>query len=66
MVCTSERFARNEDGKAVGLETVTTVLDDVSKCDTSVTGSYTFAIFRRIPLHRAPQTSQVRIAFSDP
>ena len=30
MVCTSDLFARNDDGKAVGLETVTTVLDDVS------------------------------------
>jgi hypothetical protein len=30
IVCTSDLFARNDDGKAVGLETVTTVLDDVS------------------------------------
>lgn len=30
MVCTSDRFARKADGKAVGLETVTTVLEDVS------------------------------------
>lgn len=29
-VCTSDRFARSADGKAVGLETVTTVLEDVS------------------------------------
>jgi hypothetical protein len=66
MVCTSERFARNEDGKAVGLETVTTVFDDVSECDTLVYGSYAFVRSRRIPLHRAPQTSHVRMAFSDP
>lgn len=29
-VCTSDRFARKAEGKAVGLETVTTVLEDVS------------------------------------
>lgn len=31
MVCTSDLFARNADGKAVGLERVTTVLEDVSE-----------------------------------
>ena len=30
MVCTSDLFARREEGKAVGLEIVTTVFDDVS------------------------------------
>ena len=30
MVCTSDLFARREEGKAVGLETVTTVFDEVS------------------------------------
>jgi hypothetical protein len=30
IVCTSERFARSAEGKAVGFEWVTTVLEDVS------------------------------------
>lgn len=30
IVCTSERLARNAEGKAVGLDTVTTVLEEVS------------------------------------
>jgi hypothetical protein len=33
MVCTSDRFARRDDGKAVGLECVMTVLDEVSEED---------------------------------
>ena len=46
MVWTSDRFARNDDGKAVGLETVTTVLDDVSKVDLSIPGPQT-SVYRR-------------------
>lgn len=30
MACTSDRFVRKADGKAVGLECVTTVLEEVS------------------------------------
>ena len=30
IVCTSDLFARSDDGNAVGLETVTTVFEDVS------------------------------------
>lgn len=30
MVCTSDRLARNADGKAVGFDRVTTVLEEVS------------------------------------
>jgi hypothetical protein len=47
---------------------VTTVLEDVSKDDMSVSGPQTSLhyIAKRIPLHRAPQISQVRIAFSEP
>lgn len=33
MVCTSDRFARRAEGKASGLERVTTVLEDVSGSD---------------------------------
>lgn len=35
MVCTSDRFARSAEGKAVGFDCVTTVLDDVSACGQS-------------------------------
>jgi hypothetical protein len=33
MVCTSDRFARRDDGKAVGLECVMTVLEEVSEAN---------------------------------
>jgi hypothetical protein len=46
MVWTSDRFARNDDGKAVGLETVTTVLDDVSNDDMSIPGPQS-SVYRR-------------------
>ena len=35
IVCTSDRFDRRADGNAVGLDCVTTVLDEVSEGDWS-------------------------------
>lgn len=64
MVCTSERFARSDDGKAVGFDCVTTVLDEVSA------GAIPLDTIRKhvtietsTPLHVAPQMAHVNMTF---
>jgi hypothetical protein len=68
MVCTSDRFARKEDGKAVGLECVTTVFEEVSACESyqhtprDLVQAFTIAV----PLHVAPQMAHVKVTFFFP
>jgi hypothetical protein len=67
IVCTSDRFARREDGKAVGFECVTTVLDEVSEESRSAwQHGYTAQCSESAPLQDAPQTAQVKTAFCLP
>jgi hypothetical protein len=66
MVCTSERFARRAEGKAVGLETVTTVLEEVSARFVNSRCSQIIYDSVHIPLQFAPQTVQVKTTFCLP
>ena len=63
MVWTSERFARSAEGKAVGFERVTTVLEEVSV--TSQGRCWRLGT-QDIPLHEAPHMVQVKMAFCLP
>jgi hypothetical protein len=59
MVWTSDRFARRDDGKAVGLECVTTVLEDVSLHDAPQMAHVKVTFFLpALPSSRLPQSLQ--------
>lgn len=67
-VWTSDRLSRSEDGKASGFDWVVIVFAEVSTCllDCALAKMAAHYHEEDIPLHFAPQTSQVRVVCCRP